>query len=318
MFEKFEVALVTVTLIFFIHGAVSTNSQNVELSQAIRTQIQTLSSLWHEDKHTSGPQALGEPRSHHQISSITSHQGGPILKTHLSSSKGSAVGSWLWILLLASQAPRLVTFATTGPKDVSEVRRQPLPDEVDSPAPPPPPPPAATRGAVARACLETTLILGGLGAGARLGLHAAAATGLVPPGWDLTSTLPFWPVAEAAVLSPGAALALGAGAGLLVTAARAGLLATNAWPEFTASTDRSNRQVLPRLTDADLLWVAILPAWSEELVFRGVLQPALGNGWLGLCGAAAVFGALHNSGGRTAAFSVWATAVGALYGLVAL
>ena len=38
-------------------------------------------------------------------------------------------------------------------------------------------------------------------------------------------------------------------------------------------------QVLANLSSADLLWVSFLPGFSEELLFRGALIPALGGGW---------------------------------------
>ena len=38
-------------------------------------------------------------------------------------------------------------------------------------------------------------------------------------------------------------------------------------------------QVLANLSCADLLWVSFLPGFSEELLFRGALIPALGAEW---------------------------------------
>jgi membrane protease YdiL (CAAX protease family) len=107
-------------------------------------------------------------------------------------------------------------------------------------------------------------------------------------------------------------------------------------------------QVLSPLAPADLLWVAVLPAASEELLFRGALIPAISPDWWvwsnacarqysswcfrvrGFCCgvlmcchfvcrrgaliAGVVFGLLHTSGGRNAAFAAWASAVGCTYG----
>jgi len=58
-------------------------------------------------------------------------------------------------------------------------------------------------------------------------------------------------------------LLVGAGAGLLVTAVRTAVLRSGAWPAFGAATDRSNGRALGALPDADLWWVAALPALSE-------------------------------------------------------
>jgi len=101
-----------------------------------------------------------------------------------------------------------------------------------------------------------------------------------------------------------------------VTGARTALL--QVWPEFAEATDRSNGQVLPQLQPADLALVAFLPGIAEESLFRGALIPALLPDWRGALLAGAVFGVLHNTGGRNWAFSAWAAAVGSLYGALFL
>lgn len=106
-------------------------------------------------------------------------------------------------------------------------------------------------------------------------------------------------------------MALGVAAG--VTGARVALLA--AWPSFREANDRSNQQVLsPLQGPLDVAAVAVLPALSEELLFRGALLPTVYPDWRGAAVAGAVFGALHLGGGRNAAFAVWAGAVGCVYG----
>lgn len=87
-----------------------------------------------------------------------------------------------------------------------------------------------------------------------------------------------------------------------------------AWPDFKSSSDRSNAQVLGNLTSLDLLWVALLPAISEELLFRGALIPVISPDIKGAIISGLVFGALHVNGGRGAAFAAWSTAVGVVYG----
>ena len=57
---------------------------------------------------------------------------------------------------------------------------------------------------------------------------------------------------------------------------------------------------------------------TQELLFRCALLPAVGADWRGVSIAAAVFGVLHISGGRSVAFAAWATAVGLGYGALAV
>jgi hypothetical protein len=47
---------------------------------------------------------------------------------------------------------------------------------------------------------------------------------------------------------------------------------------------------------------------------RGAIIPASFPDWRGVLLSGAVFGLLHNSGGRNPAFAAWAGAVGCLYG----
>jgi len=97
-----------------------------------------------------------------------------------------------------------------------------------------------------------------------------------------------------------------------VTVARIGL--KQWWPEFREATDRSNQQVLSSLDWPDVMLVAILSGVSEEALFRWALISATWPDARGVLLSGAVFGVLHISGGRNAAFAVWATAVGWLYG----
>ena len=63
----------------------------------------------------------------------------------------------------------------------------------------------------------------------------------------------------------------------LVTAARALLL--QRWPAFAEASERSNSLVMPKLSALDLAWLAALPGFSEELLFRGALIPSLYPDW---------------------------------------
>ena len=62
-----------------------------------------------------------------------------------------------------------------------------------------------------------------------------------------------------------------------VTAARVQLL--QRWPAFAEASERSNSQVMPQLGPLDIVWLAILPGFSEELLFRGALIPSLYPDW---------------------------------------
>ena len=57
---------------------------------------------------------------------------------------------------------------------------------------------------------------------------------------------------------------------------------------------------------------------KQEWLFRCALLPAVGADWRGVTVAAAVFGALHVSGGRNTAFAAWASVVGLAYGALAV
>ncbi|KAF5828750.1 hypothetical protein DUNSADRAFT_17128 [Dunaliella salina] len=102
------------------------------------------------------------------------------------------------------------------------------------------------------------------------------------------------------------------GASATVTALRFILLRN--WPEFRQATERSNKQILTPLNWFDIAIVAILTGVSEELLFRGAIIPGSFLDWRGVLISGLIFGVLHNSGGRNAAFAAWATGVGCLYG----
>ena len=57
---------------------------------------------------------------------------------------------------------------------------------------------------------------------------------------------------------------------------------------------------------------------SQEFLFRCTLLPGVAADWRGVVVSAAVFGALHVSGGRRTSFAMWATAVGLAYGALAV
>lgn len=164
-----------------------------------------------------------------------------------------------------------------------------------------------SREDILSSCTSTSMamVIGAIGV--RAGASAASAEA---SRWDLERAAPlasddFTTMALTAIVVASA-----------VTVGRIVLL--EVWDEFAASTDRSNAQVLGALEGAmDVAFVATLPAIGEELLFRGTLLPLIG-GLPGVFVSSVVFGALHVGGGRTAAFGVWASAVGACYGACAL
>lgn len=77
-------------------------------------------------------------------------------------------------------------------------------------------------------------------------------------------------------------------------------------------------QVLQELGVLDVVFISFLPGISEEFFFRANLIPALYTDWRGAAIAGVAFGVLHNTGGRNWSFSLWASAVGTLYGFAFL
>ncbi|HBY76884.1 MAG TPA: CPBP family intramembrane metalloprotease, partial [Cyanobacteria bacterium UBA11148] len=68
----------------------------------------------------------------------------------------------------------------------------------------------------------------------------------------------------------------------------------------------------------DIIWLGLLPGMSEELLFRGVMLPAVGLNPVGVLASSLVFGILHLSGPQQWPYVVWATIVGLLLGFSAL
>ena len=72
--------------------------------------------------------------------------------------------------------------------------------------------------------------------------------------------------------------------------------------------------VLKPLAFPDLIWLGLLPGLSEELLFRGVMLPALGLDHLAVIVSSICFGVLHLSGSGQWAYVVWATIIGLILG----
>lgn len=101
---------------------------------------------------------------------------------------------------------------------------------------------------------------------------------------------------------------LGVGLGLAITAASGVIY--RLWPAYRHSADTYLTMVLQPLQWPDLIWLGLLPGLSEELLFRGVMLPAIGMNTLGIVVSAASFGVLHLSSLQQWTYVVWATAIG--------
>jgi membrane protease YdiL (CAAX protease family) len=111
-------------------------------------------------------------------------------------------------------------------------------------------------------------------------------------------------------------LLLGLGLGLGITLA-SGLLYF-AWSRYRESTTFYLDLIVKPLLWTDLVWLGLLPGLSEELLFRGVMLPALGLGWLSVAVSSVCFGVLHLNGTDQWPYALWATVIGLLLGISAL
>lgn len=109
---------------------------------------------------------------------------------------------------------------------------------------------------------------------------------------------------------------LGVGLGCLITGGSS--LVYRLWPGYRKSADLYLNMVLKPLLWPDLIWLGLLPGLSEELLFRGVMLPALGLDTSGLVVSSLCFGILHLSGWEQWPYAIWATVVGLLLGFSVL
>lgn len=162
---------------------------------------------------------------------------------------------------------------------------------------------ATKREVVLRACVSTCAAISSAGVLIQQITHWAAESGWPVP--DSTSLLAYhvesWH--------------LGVMLGLVGIVSIARQLLVGVWPEFSESSNVANEEVLGPLRLGDYAIVAVLPGISEELLFRGALLPLFGLDWKGVTITGILFGVLHLTGGRKAAFATWASIVGILYGL---
>ncbi|MDJ0620255.1 MAG: CPBP family intramembrane metalloprotease [Calothrix sp. MO_192.B10] len=109
---------------------------------------------------------------------------------------------------------------------------------------------------------------------------------------------------------------LGIGLGLCITGLSG--LAYQHWSAYRKSADYYLEIVLKPLVLPDLIWLGLLPGFSEELLFRGVMLPGLGMNHFAVILSSLCFGVLHLSGSQQWPYVVWATIVGLLLGYSAL
>jgi len=112
------------------------------------------------------------------------------------------------------------------------------------------------------------------------------------------------------------ALLIGVGVGLGITVASA--IVYRLWSGYRKSADYYLELVLKPLVWFDLIWLGLLPGLSEELLFRGVMLPAIGLNLFGVFISSVCFGVLHYSGSQQWAYVIWAAVVGGVLGFSAL
>jgi membrane protease YdiL (CAAX protease family) len=111
-------------------------------------------------------------------------------------------------------------------------------------------------------------------------------------------------------------LLLGIGLGVIITIL-SGLAYRFSVP-YRKSADYYLEIVLKPLAMPDLIWLGLLPGLSEELLFRGVMLPALGADHLAVIVSSLCFGVLHLSGPQQWPYVIWATLIGVILGYSAL
>ncbi len=116
-------------------------------------------------------------------------------------------------------------------------------------------------------------------------------------------------------LSPAAVLL---GLGLAAAIVASSSLIYRLWPAYRRSADFYLELVLKPLLWVDVIWLGLLPGLSEELLFRGVMLPALGLDVPAIALSSLLFGVLHLSGLQQWPYVVWATIIGTLLGFSAL
>jgi membrane protease YdiL (CAAX protease family) len=125
------------------------------------------------------------------------------------------------------------------------------------------------------------------------------------PAWSLETPWLSEPYGARLMLS----LALGLALALLVVAATPALIERTAWGRALRE---ALKQVVDPLTSTQVRLLAVASGFSEELFFRGAMQPVLGL-WI----TSAIFGVVHVGPKRALlAWMGWAFVMGLLFGLL--
>ena len=111
-------------------------------------------------------------------------------------------------------------------------------------------------------------------------------------------------------------LLIGVGLGLTITGMSG--LAYQLWRPYRRSANYYLDIVLKPLIIPDLIWLGLLPGLSEELLFRGIMIPALGLDDLAVIVSSLCFGVLHFSGPQQWPYVIWASIIGLILGYSAL
>lgn len=108
--------------------------------------------------------------------------------------------------------------------------------------------------------------------------------------------------------------AIGMASGIIISSS----IIYRLWPAYHRSADKYLELVIKPLIWPDLIWLGLLPGLSEELLFRGVMLPALGLNLTAVIISSLLFGVLHLSGTDQWPYVVWATIIGFALGYCAL
>lgn len=108
--------------------------------------------------------------------------------------------------------------------------------------------------------------------------------------------------------------ALGIGSLIALGIIIASYILSQVWTDYRRSAEQYLELIITPLVFLDLIWVGLLPGLSEELLFRGVMIPALGYDWFALIASSVLFGVLHLSDAQNWHYVVWAIIIGFVLG----
>lgn len=134
---------------------------------------------------------------------------------------------------------------------------------------------------------------------------------IVAKTWQMLGSVP---ILNVKLTTNGLLLGVGIATGIVIASS----IIYRLWPAYRSSADLYLEMVIKPLIWPDLIWLGLLPGLSEELLFRGVMLPALGLNLTAVIVSSLLFGILHLSGLQQWPYVVWATIVGFILGYSAL